>query len=47
MDCIANAQAGHGLIKAGGGIVPLVNEFPKDTSLYRLMTTKFNEFERT
>lgn len=40
LDYITNAQAGHGLIKVGGGIVPFVNEFPKDTQLYRLMTTK-------
>lgn len=43
MDYITNAQAGHGLIKVGGGMVPFINEFPKDTSLYRLMTTKLRE----
>lgn len=43
MDYITNAQAGHGLIKVGGGMVPFINEFPKDTSLYRLMTTKLKE----
>lgn len=37
---ITNAAAGHGLIKVGGAIVPFINEFPKDTELYRLMTTK-------
>ena len=37
---ITNAEAGHGLIKVGGAIVPFINEFPKDTALYRLMTTK-------
>lgn len=37
---ITNAEAGHGLIKVGGAIVPFVNDFPKDTALYRLMTTK-------
>lgn len=43
MDYITNAQAGCGLIKVGGGIVPFVNEFPKDTALYKLMTTKPGE----
>jgi hypothetical protein len=43
MDYITNAQAGHGLIKVGGGIVPFINEFPKDTGLYRLMTTRPGE----
>ena len=43
MDYVSDAPAGHGLIKVGGGIVPFVNEFPKDTSLYWLMTTKPGE----
>ncbi len=43
LDYITNAQAGHGLIKVGGGIVPFVNEFPRDTRLYKLMTTKPGE----
>jgi hypothetical protein len=40
---ITNSPAGHGLLKVGSGIVPLVNEFPKDTNLYQLMTTKLKE----
>ena len=43
MDYVSDAPAGHGLIKVGGAIVPFVNEFPKDTSLYWLMTTKPGE----
>lgn len=39
----ANAPAGHGLIKVGGAIVPFINDFPKDTELYRLMSTKPGE----
>ena len=31
--------SGHGLIRVGGSIVPFANEFPRDTELYRLMTT--------
>lgn len=40
---ITNASAGCGLIKYGAAIVPFVNNFPKDTELYRLMTTKPGE----
>ena len=43
MDHVSNAPPGQGLIKAGGFIVPFVNEFPKDASLYKLMTTKPGE----
>ena len=39
MGHITNAPAGHGLIRVGGSIVPFANEFPRDTELYRLMTT--------
>jgi len=34
---------GVGLIRAGGSLVPFVNEFPKDTKLYKLMSTKPGE----
>ena len=43
MGYVSDAPAGHGLIKVGGGIVPITNDFPKDTSLYWLMTTKPGE----
>lgn len=43
MSYVSDKPPGHGLIKVGGAIVPLVNEFPKDTSLYWLMTTKPGE----
>lgn len=39
MSYITNAEAGHGLIRVGGSIVPFANEFPRDGELYRLMTT--------
>jgi hypothetical protein len=39
MSYITSADAGHGLIRVGGSIVPFANEFPRDTELYRLMTT--------
>lgn len=40
---ISNAESGHGLIKVGGAKVPFINRFPRDTELYRLMTTKPGE----
>ena len=39
MSYITGAEAGHGLIRFGGFIVPFINEFPRDTELYHLMTT--------
>ena len=41
---IRNVDAGHGLIKVGSSLVPFENNFPKNTKLYRLMTTKPGEF---
>ena len=43
MNYITNADVGDGLIKYGSSLVPFVNKFPKDTKLYRLMTTKPGE----
>ena len=43
MSYITNAGAGRGLIKVGGSIVPFVNDFPSDTELYKLMSTKLSE----
>ncbi len=43
MSYITNAGAGRGLIKVGGSIVPFINEFPTDTELYKLMSTKPGE----
>ena len=39
MSYVTNAEAGHGLLRMGGSLVPFVNTIPKDTELYRLMTT--------
>ena len=38
-----NVSPGSGLMKYGGILVPFVNQFPKDTKLYQLITTKPNE----
>ena len=43
MSYITNVGAGEGLIKVGSSLVPFVNKFPKNTNLYKLMTTKPGE----
>ena len=40
---ITNVNAGRGLIKIGDALVPFENDFPKNTQLYKLMSTKPNE----
>ena len=43
MSYITNVNAGEGLIKIGSSLIPFVNKFPKNTKLYKLMTTKLSE----
>lgn len=43
MSYVTNADAGCGLIRYGRALVPFINRFPKDTELYKLMTTKPGE----
>ncbi len=38
-----NVGPGQGLLKVGSSLVPFVNQFPTNTSLYKLMSTKINE----
>ena len=45
MSYITNVGAGQGLIKVGSNLVPFINKFPKNTKLYKLMTTKPGESE--
>ena len=40
---VTNADAGSGLLFAGGSIVPFADHFPEDSYLYRLLSTKFGE----
>ena len=40
MQYVTDAPRGQGLIKVGQNLVPFTNNFPKDTQLYKLMTTK-------
>lgn len=43
MSYITNVGAGQGLLEVGSSLVPFVNKFPRNTELYKLMTTKFGE----
>lgn len=43
MSYITNAETGSGLIRVGNAIVPFVNQIPRDTELYKLMTTTMGE----
>ena len=40
---ITNSNAGEGLIFYGSTIVPFKDDFPKDTMLYRYMTTRLSD----
>ena len=40
---VTNSEAGHGLLFAGKSIVPFIDNFPQDTDLYKMMTTKIEE----
>lgn len=42
---ITNAKVGSGLLKFGEHIVPFENDIPKDTQIYKLLTTKPDEAE--
>ena len=42
---ITDAGVGKGLIRCSGNIVPFESQFPKDSRLYQLMTTKLSETE--
>ena len=43
MEYVTNAEPGCGLVKFGDVILPFTDKFPKDTELYRLMTTKLTD----
>ena len=40
---VTQSGAGEGLLYFGGTIIPFADHFPKDTELYKIMTTKLNE----
>ena len=39
MSYVTHSDAGEGLIFFGNVVLPFVDRFPKDTELYRVMTT--------
>ena len=43
LSSLTQVDAGHGLIHVGSAQLPFANNFPWDTKLYRLMTTKPGE----
>ena len=40
---VTNSNEGEGLLFYGNVIIPFIDKFPKDTMLYRVMTTKPDE----
>lgn len=43
---VTQSGEGEGLLFYGSVILPFVDHFPKDTELYRIMTTKLSELEK-
>ena len=39
------AQPGQGILKMGNNLIPFLNDYPKDSKTYRLLTTKPGEKE--
>lgn len=40
---VTNSEAGQGLLFCGDSIIPFVDKFPRNTKLYKMMTTKIEE----
>ena len=40
---VTHSGEGEGLLFYGNVILPFIDRFPKDTELYRIMTTRLNE----
>ena len=43
LEYVTNAEAGQGLIIFGGTILPFVDNFPQNTLLYQIMSTRLSE----
>ena len=43
LNFVTNAPAGQGLLFAGNAIIPFIDNFPNNTELYSMMTTKLEE----
>ena len=39
MNYVTNTEPGHGLLRMGGALVPFSNTIPRDSILYKLMST--------
>ena len=46
MKYVTHTESGEGLLFYGNVILPFVDHFPKDTKLYKVMTTKPEEVSR-
>ncbi len=44
---VTNSEPGHGLLFFNNVILPFADDFPKDTELYKLLTTKPSEVDRS
>ena len=45
VEFITNVEPGHGLIYNGKQTIPFTDEFPKNTKLYKVMSTKAEEVD--
>ena len=43
LEFLRNASEGHGIIKMGNSMIPFSNPEPKNTAVYKLITTKPGE----
>lgn len=43
---VTNVDSGKGLLIAGGAIIPFEDDFPKDTKLYTMLSTKIEEVKK-
>jgi hypothetical protein len=43
MGYVTNAGPGEGLVLFGGTVLPVIDKFPQDTQLYRIMTTRLSD----
>ena len=43
VEYVTNVEPGHGLIYTGKQAIPFVDNFPKDTALYKIMSTRAEE----
>ena len=44
-ECLKDVRPGEGLMIYGGTVVPISNQYPKDSPLYQLMTTRLTDLK--